>query len=92
MAQCQRLTIIQRTTHSHIEPSESETQTLSFEKLTRFRTTRSIPQEPTPFLGSAARTHFPRPLAFALNWAVSVPEGQTTIARRFNAGFKVREG
>ena len=24
--------------------------------------------------------------------AVSVPEGQTIIARRFNAGFQVREG
>ncbi len=31
-------------------------------------------------------------LGFGETGAVSVPEGQTIIARRFNAGFEVREG
>jgi len=29
---------------------------------------------------------------FGVTGAVSVPEGQTIIARRFNAGFEVRDG
>ena len=31
-------------------------------------------------------------LGFEVMGTVSVPEGQTIIARRFNAGFEVREG